>query len=494
MSQGTPNLSPDDPIVPGGGEPPAPRRAGSVVLRERVETDASFTDPANQSLADALRVMLRLLQFGMFALAILYVLSGMKRVNEGQRGIRLLFGREVETNLGPGFHWTPPYPFGELVLVGQDYQELDIGRDFWVDVPPGTVDTSVDKLPGTPSLKPDQNGSGSVITGDGNIAHTKWKVSFRRDNVGDFSKRIYPEAEQDIVRAAVKQAVVQAVSEVTLDQLLQQASSEGATVPLRAKVLAEEKLAKLNTGLKIDTLTMDPPIPPLYLKDAFNKAAAAAAEANKVIQQAQAYRSETLNNTSGGAAKYLIYAIDQYEAALARKDADADKVLDTIESLMTGRQDAEVPALGDDGRPERDEAGQPTNRRIMVRLPSTGRIASILSDAMLYRTGIRSKAQTTLSIYQAKKAQFDANPTMMMQNEWQSAMRTFMDRPNFELMMVPPGVNTLTLLINSDPEIEKAVAADIKRRLREEQERKRQEEIRNRGKETDTNAMNYKSD
>src|SRR4051812_5785384 len=105
MNKG-PDLSPDDPV----GGPSAARRAGSVVLREAIETDASFTDPANQSLADALKVMLRLLQVGMFALAVLYALSGMKRVNEGERGIRLLFGKEVESNLGPGFHWTPPYP------------------------------------------------------------------------------------------------------------------------------------------------------------------------------------------------------------------------------------------------------------------------------------------------------------------------------------------------------------------------------------------------
>jgi regulator of protease activity HflC (stomatin/prohibitin superfamily) len=490
MSYG-PDLSPDEPVV--GGGVPAPRRAGSVVLRERTESDATFTDPANQSLADALKVMLRLLQFGMFALAVAYVLSGMKQVKEGERGIRLLFGKEVESNLGPGFHWTPPYPIGELVRVPQGYQELDLGREFWVDIPAGTVDTSVDKLPGTPSLNPNANG-GSVITGDGNIAHTKWKVSFKRADVGAFSKKIYPDAEQEIVRAAVKQAVVQAVSEVTLDQLLQQASQEGATVPTRARMFAEEKLTRLNTGLTIETLTMDPPIPPLYLKDAFNKASAASAEANKVIQQAQAYRSETMNRVAGSAAKYLIHAINEYEAALARKDPKADDILTRIDALMSGREEVEVLALGDDGRPERDETGVATNRKTAVRIGSTGQISSILSDAMLYRTGVRSRAQTTLSAYQAKLAQFNENPSVMMQTEWQSAMRVFMGRPNFEMMMVPPGVNTLSLLINSDPEIERDVQADIKRRLREEQERKRQEETLRRGKVTDTSAMDYRGD
>ena len=64
-----------------------------MTLREGVQgPGTSPLDPANQSLADALRVMMRLLQVTMLILAILYLGSGMHRVNEGERGIQLLFG------------------------------------------------------------------------------------------------------------------------------------------------------------------------------------------------------------------------------------------------------------------------------------------------------------------------------------------------------------------------------------------------------------------
>src|SRR5436190_19042654 len=97
----SPFFSPDAPGMGGGGEPPpspalqspTPRRAGSMTLREGVQgPGTSPLDPANQSLADALRVMMRLLQVTMLILAILYLGSGMHRVNEGERGIQLLFG------------------------------------------------------------------------------------------------------------------------------------------------------------------------------------------------------------------------------------------------------------------------------------------------------------------------------------------------------------------------------------------------------------------
>lgn len=483
-----PRLSPDEPVA--GGTPG--RRAGSLTLREAGEGGGLNMDPANQSLAEALRVMLRLLQAGMVVLGVLYLLSGMQRVNEGERGIRLLFGKIQESNIQPGFHWSPPYPIGELVRVPQGYQELDISKDFWVDVPAGTVDTSIEKLPGTPSLKPDQNGTGSVITADGNIAHTKWKVGFEREDVSAFTRNVHDDFEQEIVKSAVKQAVVQAVSEVTLPELLQQSSKEG-TVASRAQALAQQTLDDLRSGLRIRSLTMDPPIPPLYLREDFNRASAAAANASRTIADAQSYRSERLNQAAGNASKYLIYYIDQYEQALAREDPEASKVLDTIDALMLGKDEVEVLVLGDDGRPEREEEGHPTGRTHRVRFAATGEIATALSEATLYRTGVRSRAQTTLSRFEAKLQQWKVNPTVMMQNEWAGAMRSFMGKPNFEMMMVPPGVNTLTLLLNSDPDIEREVQTDIKRRIREETERRRNEELMRKGRETDTTGLNYRT-
>ncbi len=127
-------------------QPPQPRRAGSMTLRESTTAEAEGgLDPANQSLADALKVMMRLLQAGMVILAVLYVLSGLQSVKEGERAIRLLFGKKVDENLEPGVRWSAPYPMGELVKVNRGYRELDLNKDFWIYVPEGAVDPSPDK-------------------------------------------------------------------------------------------------------------------------------------------------------------------------------------------------------------------------------------------------------------------------------------------------------------------------------------------------------------
>jgi hypothetical protein len=129
---------------------------------------------------------------------------------------------------------------------------------------------------------------------------------------------------------------------------------------------------------------------------------------------------------------------------------------------------------------------------VKVRFSTTGEVSSILSDATLYRTGVRSQAQTTLSRYQAKLEQWKVNPTLMMTNEWNSSMRAFMGRTNFEMIMVPKGADTVAVLLNADPDIARDIEADAKRRIREETERKRAEENMRRGRETDTNGLIYK--
>ena len=472
------------PDAPGDGgapvrpTPPPPRRAGSMTLREGVQGPGeNALDPANQSLADALKVMMRLLQAGMIVLGILYVLSGLQSVKEGERAIRLLFGKKVDENLEPGFRWSAPFPMGELVKVNKGYHELDISKDFWIYIPAG-ADPSPDKQAPTQSLKPDQGGSGSVITADGNIAHTKWRVGYERSDIGNFASNVLPEDEEKLVLSAVKRGVVQAVAQVTLDDLLQQRTVHGATIPQMARQIAQDTLNRLKSGIEIRALTMDPPIPPLWVRSSFNNASAAASNANKIIQEAQTYRSQTLNQAAGNAARYLVYQIDDYEHALAKNDpAGADATLNTINSLLDGSP-VEVLKLDDNGRPEVEEQGQPTGRKVTIAKMTTGDVASRLNEAKLYKTGVVSRAKSDAARYEAKLAQFQANPSVMVQREWTGALRVFLARDTVTTWILPPNSNTIDMVFNQDPDVQRDIEAIIKELQRKAAEQKRLEELK----------------
>ena len=479
-------LSPDgEGSGPTGADAPSPnlvvpqsRRAGSVRLRQNTEgvSDADLLDPANQSLADALRLLYKFVIIGVIALFGVYLWSGFGSVKEGSRGIRLLFGKVQESNLDPGFRFSVPQPFGELVTVEQGRNDLSIDKSFWVFIPDGQ-DPQLDKINPTASLKPDQGGTGSVLTGDGNIAHTKWQVGYRRDDVTSHAQNLLPAAEEALVRAAVMRGVVHACAGVTITQLLQQTGDQLNAVSVNAKAVAQKTLDNAGSGIKIDSLNLSEVTPPLFVRGDFNKVASASSAAAAAIEKARTEANEQLNKVAGEAAPYIIQAIDDYEVAVARGEgAGAEKKLQLIDDLMMGKE-VEVDEIRD---------GRKTGAKIAIKGRVSGEVATVISAAERSRNETISMSKSDLLRFQAKLAQYNSNPSVMVQREWASALSEFYNSRTVELMMVPPGTSTIALLLNRDPAIARELDSEIKRRELEDANRQRELELRREGVKTQT--------
>lgn len=440
---GTPEETPED-LTP--DVPAAPRRAGSMTLRDSglSSSSAAALDPANQSLADALNVIYKLVILAMIAMAGLWVLSGFRVVNEGSRGVRVLFGRIQDSNLEPGFRWSAPFPFGELVSIDQGYREVPLQREFWFYVPEG-ADPAPEKNSPTPSLNPDQGGSGSVLTSDGNIAHARWRVSYIRQGVSDFAANVNPDFEEQLVKVAAMRGVVQASAQVPIDTLLKQGGQDGSNaVAERARIIAQAILDRANTGLRLEQFILDAAIPPLFVRSDFAAVQSAVARANEARESADADARRTLNEVAGDAAPELLGLIDQYELALAqKKDDHAATVLAQIDAvLMSGHGGTTASGLH-----------------------TSGRAAQLLDEANLYRSQVVSQGQSDLARFEAKLAQFNANPSLMVKREWSDAYAAFLSQPSVEVMLFPAGTDLINMMINRDPNIERM--QDQARRQRE---------------------------
>jgi len=401
------------------GQDPAdqPSRAASVQLRDRDQfTDhASLMDPANQSLADALGITFFLLKGAVAVLVVLYIGSGFQSVKANERGVRLLFGRVIAQDLRPGFQFAPPYPFGELVKVDVGNQDLNLNRAFWPYVKPGDEGQSVDALRAKPSLSVDQDGS--LLTGDGAIAHTQWMVQYARTDAGAFAKHVHPGHEAGIIVAAVQRGIVQAVAGVSIDDLLKQGSSDAGSVAIRAKGIAQELLRHTGaeTGLEIEQLSLAQKIPPAYLLESFNSVTEAASRASTARENAQKERNTLLSETAGGAAPVLIELIDRYERQLdARQPDEARATLATIDSVLAGRpieiDGAEVsPSIG-------------------------GEVATMLNAAVQYRSGVVDRARSDLAVFHAKLEQFKTSPEVMITADWTGALSSFFRDQRVEVL------------------------------------------------------------
>ncbi len=432
-------------------------RSASMRLRQQqaASNDAALMDPANESLADALRITFRILQAAMVVLGVLYVLSGFQSIKTNERGIRLIFGRVAATDLRPGFQFAPPYPIGELVKIDVGDNSLDINRAFWPYVKPGDSDKAED-LPSRSSLDPENDGS--ILTGDGSIAHTQWSVHYTRADSTTWARNVYAPEETAIIKAAVMRGIVQAVAEVRIDDLLKQGSTDDSSVAGRAKVIAQKMLSSVGggTGIEIEQLSMESKIPPAYLRDAFSSVLSATSQASEARENAQKEGNTLLSQTAGGAASLLISFIDQYEQQIdAGQTEQAAKTLAIIDDIFDGKP-VEV-----DGK--------------MINPLVGGDVATRLSKARQYRSAVVDRAGADLSLFQAKLKQFQSNPVVMVNADWTSAMSKFLGDPAVQVFFNPPGTDTLEMVLNKDPEIAKKRESELRRKKNEEAVKKRKE-------------------
>lgn len=428
------------------------------------EARPSPIDPANQSIADALRITFALVKLGMLVLLVLYVLSGFQFVKEGERGIRLLFGKIEDARIEPGFRFSWPFPLGEMKRITLGDNEVRIDDVFWQKIEAGTPsDKPYNELPPQNSLKPDV-GSGSLLTADGNIAHAQVSVHYRRANPAQYTQNIDPGAEpfldreKQLVRLAVQRGIVHAAAQTTIDELLKQTSGQaGGTTAQIARALAQQLLDEQHAGIVIDSVTLDPK-PPRAVFDDFAKVQAAVSNAAKAIEEARLAARQQLNAAAGAAAVSLVAAIDEYEQALARRDEPAQKA-----AL------ARVDQMLDSGH-AKDGSGD-----VLV----TGEAARLMSEARQYRSEVVARRRGEHDTFLAKLEQFRSNPDVMVRNEWASALAEFYAQPNVDTFFVAPGMATTILNLNRDPDVAREVEKAIKEKQTEDTRKLRLQEAEN---------------
>lgn len=453
------NLSPDDVPTPA-------RRRASVTLRGQGaagEDAGPSLDPANQSLADALRITLKLVWVGMLFLGVLFLLSGFQTVRENERAIRLLFGRVDLRDVGAGFRFSWPYPLGELIKVDVGQQELKLDREFWVSMAePGKP---LDEQSAPANLIPGQVGSN--LTADGNIAHTRWKIVYSRTDPESYAKNVLLEAkyetEQRVIRAITKRAVVRACAQVPIEEMLKQQTDAIAS---RVRQYAQASIDELKMGVTIKQVLLEEVTPPLYVRKEFNNVQSAVTDARKARDEAQTLANGILAAKAGIAAPVIIGLINQYELAV-EGDATKDKagLLAKINAILDGEK-VEVQQQSD---------GQNDGRLVEGTL--TGDASRLIAEARQYRSEVVTKKKGELALFQAKLAQYQSNPGVMVSREWTDAVRVFLDRPDVQLMTLPPGTSTLELAINRDPDQTREIEQRARQKESDDSKAKRLKEL-----------------
>ncbi len=432
----------------GGGFRPGRSRPGSVTLRSGPTSgsgnDADLLDPANQSLADALRITLRLIQGGMLVLAGLFVVSGSQSVQETERGIRLIFGAIQNSDVEPGPSFSPPYPIGELVRVDIGQAELKLDREFWMfAASESDLTKPIDQLTKLPNLTPGQGGSN--LTADGNLAHSQWKILYSRDNAAQWAQNVLPETERDLVKSAVKRGIVQACAKVNIDELLRQTGGDFGSVASKAKSIAQGQLDRMKSGIRLQKLLLENVTPPLWVRERFNAVQGSVSDATKKMAQTESEAQTMLTSMAGDSVESLRILLDEYEGAIeGRGTRKPEDILLQINAMMSG-ESVEIAGKAVPG----------------IR---SGMVASIIADAKQYRSEVTTKRRSEYERYAQKLAQFEVNPRLTIASEVSEAVRNFLFRSDVQVMLLPEGTKAIDLTLNRDPDIMRDIMKTIKER------------------------------
>ncbi|MCP3905139.1 MAG: hypothetical protein GY715_16055, partial [Planctomycetes bacterium] len=179
--------------VEGDADERGPRRAASAEFNvdSRIGSAAMMReamDPANQSLAEALRLSYRVLQVVILVLIVLFVFSGFQIVEPEEDGVLLRWGRILTRNgsksLGQGRQFSKwPYPAGEFVIFRSQDRSVKLARQFWPDLGGADLESAVSRATTNEQLQPGRGKGkdGYVLSRGGDIAHLQLEATYDID-------------------------------------------------------------------------------------------------------------------------------------------------------------------------------------------------------------------------------------------------------------------------------------------------------------------------
>lgn len=497
-----------------------PRRAASLTLRgadDARSARAASMEAANKSLADALRITYILILVVMVVMVVLFAFSGFQSVNESERGIKVRLGDIVDADLEPGFQLSLPYPLGEIIKVPTGQVTIQLDDAFWPRLAEDVRNKPLDQAGYGQPLRPGVDGS--LITGDNNLAHAQWTIVYSRSKPAEYKRNIFTEDESKLVQAMVKRAVVRAVAEVPIDDLLKRGAGRSTVTPTptptpadasappaadaaaagsapvappastpsappadstppagtagpapatparendieaRVRKLAQQGLDDIDSGLEIESISLRSLSPPIRVIPEFRKVQDAEAAAGRKRDEALQERNKILNAVAGTAYAPLLELIENYGKQLDLKQtAEADKTLEEIFAIIDGTKSGSKVTIN---------AKDYTDFRV------SGEISSMISEANTYRSTVVQQAKQQGLTFKAKLEQYRINPRVFLVREWSESLVGLLSSPNVEAFLVPDATKEFDITLNSDPEIKKEIQRAIQKKQVEESYEKR---------------------
>jgi modulator of FtsH protease HflK len=275
----------------------------------------------------------------LLACVVVWLATGLFRVQPNQQAIQLIFGKPFGRPAEPGLHYNLPAPLGSVVVVNvSDQRRTEIGS---------TTNSLNDRSSFNRGSRPTST-ENLMLTGDENIVDIAFVVVWTVKDVTQYAFAV--RNPDDTVRAAAEAAMREIIGKSNLQFALAEGRSR---IEQDTKDLLQRILDDYGLGVSVTQVQLLRVDPPQEVIGAFRDVQAARAdreksineantyrnqvlprakgEAEAIIQRSEAYKAETIARASGDAQRFnLVY--DQYAKA---KDITAERIyIETIEDVL----------------------------------------------------------------------------------------------------------------------------------------------------------------
>jgi membrane protease subunit HflK len=151
--------------------------------------------------------------------------------------------------------------------------------------------------------------------------HTKWQLTYQIDDPESFFRSMYvrnikpgddyfevitgADGVQPLLQNLFEDAVVTTMVNFTIDDAI----SSRKKIPEDVKSLLQEKLDKIESGIKVESVQLTKSEPPPHTREAFEASTVASQTSQTVVTQGKTYAANTLNEAAGPVAEKLHAAL-----------------------------------------------------------------------------------------------------------------------------------------------------------------------------------------
>lgn len=250
----------------------------------------------------------------------LWLASGFYFVQPNENAVVLTFGRYTKTESLAGLKYALPWPMQQVLKVDvTSERRVEIGFNSGpaYGYNAGNNDTGNESL---------------MLTGDENIIDIDFVVTWR---VGDAREYLFEIRNPDsTIKLVAESAMREIIGRTKITAALTEARGQ---VQTDTKSLMQKILDDYHSGVVINNIQLLKVDPPDQVIDAFNDVQRARAEAERVQNEALAYRNDILPRARGQTQKTMADAEAYKQEVMARAKGDADRFISVYDAYAQAK-------------------------------------------------------------------------------------------------------------------------------------------------------------